>query len=102
MILATPIGTKMLRVKSLNRVEKTWVAEVDCLDYDHYKNLPDAIQIVMTDDWIMSLGKTGWNSDRCIACYQSTMPVPVHVPGTVVFQKKIPATPPVGPGRITK
>lgn len=42
------------------------VITVNCRDYDHYKILHDVMTYRDT-----LLGKTGWNSDKCYACYQS-------------------------------
>ena len=39
---------------------------VDCDNYEHYKTLPQAV-----DYQGLVYGLTGWNSDRCIACYQT-------------------------------
>lgn len=55
----------MIRVQALMVVEGETVAEVDCADYDAFKNLPDAIKVEGK-----LLGKTGWSSDRHYACYK--------------------------------
>ena len=47
-------------------IEGTHVVEVDCADYEAWKNLPDAIKYEGN-----LLGKTGWNSDLHKACYKS-------------------------------
>lgn len=55
-----------VRLLSLYFIEGQYVAEVSCSDFDDYKALPDAIKY---DGKV--LGKTGWNSDSCKACYKS-------------------------------
>ena len=42
-----------------------YIIETSCADYDEYAALPDAIEY----DGLL-LGKTGWNSDLCKACYK--------------------------------
>lgn len=57
-----------LRLQSLHFIEGQYIAEVSCVDFDDYKALPDAI----TYDGKV-LGKTGWNSDSCKACYKTNV-----------------------------
>ena len=46
------------------------VIETGCEDFDAYKALPAVVQY---DGEV--LGKTGWNSDRQIACYKTRVRV---------------------------
>lgn len=52
------------------RLEGNLVLETTCRDYDHYKSLPE----VVAYSGIMC-AKTGWTSDRYVACYQSRMAI---------------------------
>jgi hypothetical protein len=56
----------MIRIQQVYTIEKQIIAEVTCHDYDEYRSLPDAIEL---DNKIM--GKTGWSSDKCYACYKT-------------------------------
>jgi len=55
---------------SVQRVEGNLVLETNCRDYDHYKTLPE---VVAYNGALCA--KTGWSSDRYVACYQSRMAI---------------------------
>ncbi len=59
-----------LRLHYCVLLEGEYVAEVDCQDFADFKALPSAI---VYDGKV--LGKTGWNSDSCKACYKSGVPL---------------------------
>jgi hypothetical protein len=46
------------------------ILETSCPDYETFKRLPQAVSF---DGQVC--GKTGWNSDRGIACYKSGCPI---------------------------
>ncbi len=50
-----------------------WI-EVHCRDYEHYTTLPHAIEFQGR-----RYGRTGWNSDRFVACYTTRQPFAVAV-----------------------
>jgi hypothetical protein len=56
----------MVRIQAIQVVESQTIATVTCHDYDEYRVLPDAIEVQG-----QVLGKTGWSSDKCYACYKS-------------------------------
>jgi len=61
---AKPIDA--IRVLSFYQMpDSVHVAEVPCQGYDVFKQLPKAIEIKG-----LTLGLTGWNSDRFIAYYR--------------------------------
>ena len=49
------------------------VIMTDCNDYDHYSNLPKAVEYKNT-----VYGKTGWNSDSNIAYYRTDQKVAIE------------------------
>ncbi len=53
-------------VLAKDTIGNTVILTVTCRDYDHYKQLPQAVAFDGK-----TFGLTGWNSDRCIACYRS-------------------------------
>lgn len=58
-----------LKLNTVQVIEAEFVAETDCADYEAFCSLPAAIEIPGTVHKII-LGKTGWSSDRGIACYK--------------------------------
>lgn len=54
-----------LTILAFYRVEGDNIVIVNCPNYDTYEALPDAIEYSG-----LILGKTGWNSDTCKACYK--------------------------------
>ncbi len=59
-----------LRAVTVQVIEGTTCAMVDCHDYDHFRTLPE----VVSYNGVM-MGKTGWNSDTNHAHYQSNAQV---------------------------
>lgn len=57
-------------VTSHGKVDGVTYVITDCQDYDAYKALPNAVEFNG-----MILGKSGWNSDKSIACFQSNVSV---------------------------
>lgn len=53
-------------VNNFHEFEGVYFAEVDCHDYDDFRNLPQVIEVNET-----LLGKSAWNSDRNVAYYRS-------------------------------
>jgi hypothetical protein len=53
-------------LQRVGKVDGTTVLETSCPDYDHYRALPQVVEYEG-----VRCGKTGWNSDRGYACYQS-------------------------------
>jgi hypothetical protein len=62
------IINNMIVIQNLCIIEGEMVCIVNCSDFDHYKKLPEAIQV---KDKI--LGKAGWSSDSNYCCYKSNV-----------------------------
>jgi len=56
----------IVTVSALHVIDGRTIVETLCVDYEHYRQLPDAIEFVNK-----ILCKTGWNSDTGLACYKS-------------------------------
>lgn len=68
MVAAVPnalVALAVAKVKSSDHGEVICIV-VTCTDFDHYRNLPEAVSYNG-----IRCGKTGWNSDKNYACYQS-------------------------------
>lgn len=50
--------------------EGYWVLEIPCHDYDEYRTQPTALYYDGR-----TFGRTGWNSDRCVAYYNTRVAV---------------------------
>jgi len=59
-----------LTIKHSAKIDGITCCVVDCLDYDNFKTLPPAISYNNT-----LCGKSGWNSDKSEAYYQSNTPL---------------------------
>jgi hypothetical protein len=59
------IRNDFLAIKALYNLDNELIIEVDCTDYDAFKALPKAVEV---QGKLLAL--TGWNSDRCYACYK--------------------------------
>ncbi len=59
-----------IQVTIVHKIEGKIVLETPCRDYDDFRTLP---RLVSYEGYTLS--KTGWNSDRGYACYQSGLPV---------------------------
>ena len=57
---------EFIKLQSIIWIEGEYIVEVECRDYNDYCALPAAISYDR-----MVMGKTGWNSDKCKACYKS-------------------------------
>ncbi len=57
----------MIGLSALYHHEGLIIAEVFCHDYDHFRTLPQAIEVEGE-----VLGKLSWNSDRLYACYKNS------------------------------
>lgn len=64
------IMTEFLPVRADHKLPDCRCLEVDCADFDAYKDLPKAVEFNGA-----LFGLTGWNSDRCMAYYKSGMPM---------------------------
>jgi hypothetical protein len=64
-----------MQIIESGEIEGIGYVVVDCLDYDEYRALPDAIKLVRDGTTLEKVYVlTGWNSDKCIACYQTGRP----------------------------
>lgn len=61
---ALPVNAIIIDIHGI--LEGVVFAETSCEDYDHYRRLPQAVEFQGR-----VLGKSGWNSDRCVAYYRS-------------------------------
>ena len=62
------IAIKEILVTAEHKLDGILVLETPCNNYEQYQTLP---QVVSYNGTV--LGKTGWSSDRCYACYQSNV-----------------------------
>ena len=58
-----------VRVLEVHEMDDVKVLITRCRDYDEYMALPDAVEFEG-----QIFGKTGWDSDKCIACYRRDAP----------------------------
>lgn len=61
-----------ITILSIEHIEGDTILLTTCPDYDAFRALPQAVDFDGT-----TYGLTGWNSDRCIACYKDTALVAV-------------------------
>lgn len=60
----TPV--KAIKINVEHTIDGELIVEVDCADFKEYKKLPQVAKHTSGK----LLVKTGWNSDRCYACYK--------------------------------
>lgn len=63
------IQSNMIVIQNIYLIEGDTICIVDCEDYDAYKKLPQALML----DNGKICGKTGWNSDKQIACFKDNI-----------------------------
>jgi hypothetical protein len=68
-------ATQLIAVLSYVSIEGENIIEVECRDYDHYKSLPEVVDVSGE-----LFTRTGWNSDTQLACYKSNRKVAYPVP----------------------
>jgi hypothetical protein len=66
----TATAIRAITVNNHYQMESVHWLETDCADYTAWSALPPAVTFEGR-----SYGRTGWNSDRCIACYSTQKPV---------------------------